>query len=175
MGGRTVKVKVLKANPETFARFGALIKLPEEKPSVDVSGVLIYWDQVVNLNVSGGEAELGFLVTRFRPFVFTSMERHTRSDETFIPLEGKACLFALAPAKDSSDPHELPDPDEVVAFILDGSFGVNLNAGVWHWAPFPLADSMQFVLALRKGTVEEDIDLRDLGKELGVNFVLEIA
>lgn len=167
---REVGVRVLRPTQDNFKRFGTLIRLPATSPSVSAKGVLNYWDQVVNLNFSDGCAELGFLTTIFRPFEFNTMERHLKSDESFIPLEGKACIFALAPASDPADPGQLPDPSQVVAFILDGSVAVNLNAGVWHWAPFPLAESMNFVLTLRKGTVEEDIDLRDFAKELGVTF-----
>jgi len=171
---REVSVRVLRPTRDNFKPFGTLIELPNTKPSVSVSGVLDYWDQVVNLNVSNGHAELGFLATRFRPFEFNTMERHSKSDETFIPLEGKACIFALAPASDPANPDQLPDPSQIAAFILDGSVAVNLDAGVWHWAPFPLAESMNFVLVLRKGTVEEDIDLHDFTKELGVKFKISL-
>lgn len=174
MNVREVSVRVLRPTKDNFKEFGTLIKLPSAVPSVSVSGVLDYWDQVVNLELGGGQAELGFLIAKQRPFQFNTMERHIRSDEAFIPLEGKACIFALAPAAGKSSPNQLPDPSQVTAFILDGSVAVNLNAGVWHWAPFPLTDSISFVLALRKGTVEEDIDLRDFTKELGVTFRLAL-
>ncbi|MDI7247030.1 MAG: ureidoglycolate lyase [Bacillota bacterium] len=174
MNVREVSVRVLYPTEHNFKAFGRLIKLPSASPSVSASGVLDYWDQVANLELDGGQAELGFLVTKRRPFEFNTMERHVKSDEAFIPLEGKACIFALAPASARSSPQQLPDPSQVTAFILDGSFGANLNAGVWHWAPFPLSDSISFVLALRRGTVEEDIDLRDFTKELGVTFKLAL-
>jgi len=171
---KEVKVKVLRPTEENFERFGTFIKAPGCAPSVSMPKVLDYWDQVVNLFDDGCDAQLGFLTAKFRPFEFTRMERHIRSDEAFIPLEGKACIFALAPACDQDSPTQLPDPSEVVAFILDGSTAVNLRAGVWHWAPFPLAESANFVLALRKGTTEEDIDLRDLEKDLQVVFKLDL-
>ncbi|MGE5599708.1 MAG: ureidoglycolate lyase [Bacteroidota bacterium] len=171
MGTEVVKVKVEKPTQASFAKFGKLIKLPESKPSVDMPGVLSYWDQVVNLDFRQGDPELGFLIAKFRPFEFASMERHVNSDETFIPLEGRACLFALAPATGS---REYPNPGEIKAFILDGTFGINLSRGVWHSAPFPLADQMSFILALRKGTVEEDIDLKETEKGLGMRFIMEI-
>lgn len=171
---RTIELTIARPAEKEFARFGKLVALPEAAPSVDVPGVLTYWDQVVNLNFGEGGAELGFLVTRRRPLTFTSMERHTKSDESFIPLNGRPFLFALAPASGKGEPGEVPDPDQVRVFFCDGSYGVNLDAGVWHWAPFPFDESASFVLALRKGTVEEDIDLKDLERELGVRFSIRL-
>jgi ureidoglycolate lyase len=167
---REVTVKAIRPTQENFAKFGTLIELPKSAPSVSAPGVLDYWDKGVKLDVGGGNPELGFLTTRFRPFEFTTVERHVKSDETFIPLEGKACVFALAPASDPHKNPDMPDPDEVVAFILDGSVAVNLSAGVWHWAPFPSAENINFVLALRDGTVEHDIDLKDTAVNMGITF-----
>ena len=171
MAPRRIKVPVLKPTEENFRPFGTLLKPPSSTPSVNIPGVLNYWDESANLNHSGGQAELGYLTTYFRPFEFCQMERHLRSDEAFIPLENKACIFALAPACESGG---LPDPEKVVAFILDGSVAVNLNAGVWHWAPFPLADSINLVLALRRGTPPEDIDMFNFAEKLGVEFEIDL-
>lgn len=163
----TVRVKVQLPTPESFAPFGTLVRLPGVAPSVDVPGVLRYWDQVVNLNLSQGEAELGFLAAYNRPFTFTSMERHSQSDESFIPLEGRPFLFGVAPAGEAA----APAPAEIVVFLLDGSYGINVSKGVWHSAPFPLQPQMSFVLALRKGTVEEDIDVSDIGGTVEIELV----
>ncbi len=152
MGTREITVPVFKLTTEDFKPFGTILKASDVRPTVHIPGVLNYWDEVAVLNHEDGRPELGYLRTMFRPFEFCEMERHVHSDEAFIPLENKTCLFALAPSCDPKDPTAQPDPSKAVAFILDGSCGVNLNAGVWHWAPFPLADSIDFVLALRRGT-----------------------
>ncbi|MEA4884147.1 MAG: ureidoglycolate lyase [Clostridia bacterium] len=174
MATKEIIVPVFKPTPENFKPFGAILKAPRVAPSVDIPGVLNYWDEVANLNHGKCQPELGFLTTMFRPFDFCEMERHVHSDEAFIPLENKAFIFALAPACDPADPSAMPDPSKVVAFIIDGSFGVNLNVGVWHWAPFPLADRINLVLALRRGTPAEDIDMFNFSEKLGVTFKIAL-
>lgn len=172
-GSRVARIKVERLTPEAFAPFGEVIQKPSGKSTVAMEGVLDYWDQVCLLDLGGGTPQLGFLATYARAFRFDALERHVRSDEVFIPLEGVS-IFALCPAANPDDPREVPDLARARAFVLDGSAGVNLSRGVWHAAPMPLTPKATFALVMRKGTVEEDIDIRDLRSAVGATCEVEI-
>lgn len=143
---------------ESFKQFGSIVGPQREKPTV-TSEILDFWDLVAELNMKN--AEVGYLVVRSRPFLFDKMERHVRTTEMFIPMGG-CSIFPLAPAAGLDDPDALPLIDEIKAFILDGSSAVILKRGVWHWAPFPLSQSAAYLVLLEKGTVEKDLDIKDL-------------
>jgi ureidoglycolate hydrolase len=48
------------------------------------------------------------------------------------------------------------------AFVLEPGCGVLLSRGTWHWAPFPISLTAQFLLVLRRETVEHDIEILDI-------------
>ncbi len=70
------------------------------------------------------------------------------SAQTFIPLEGKAFVVVLAPPNDD----ELPDLDQVRAFLFDGSCGFTMKKGTWHEFPFALVDGSNVIVILRSET-----------------------
>jgi ureidoglycolate hydrolase len=52
----------------------------------------------------------------------------------------------------STDDH-LP---HVRAFICDGSAGVNLALGTWHWGPYPILDYVDLVNVQGKGFANDN-------------------
>jgi len=169
VSGQNIEVKVLKLTSEAFKPFGSIISIPKIAPTVSTA-ILNYWDEIVRFEAEG-YVEMGFLETKFRDFSFHEMERHVKSPETFIPLDGVS-IFPLCPPSDLEDPNALPDPSKVIAFILDGSAAVHLKKGVWHWAPFPLGNKALFIVVLRGGTVKEDVDVKDLKAAKNIEFRL---
>ncbi|MFT5001440.1 MAG: ureidoglycolate lyase [Paracoccaceae bacterium] len=63
---------------------------------------------------------------------------HPDGGQLFYPLDGAPFVTALACTGDDMK------PEDWVAFYCDGSFGICLNAGIWHEAIAPLADKAQF-------------------------------
>lgn len=139
-------------NSETVQQFGEVIEKPAGDPSVEVEGVQRYWHNVNSLVDLGEAAVTGYLEAPQRKFKLTKMERHKNTQEAFIPLKGVS-VFMLAP------PEEKPDPSEMTPFLMDGSKGILLDEGVWHWVPFPLTEEATFALLLKKETVDEDIEI----------------
>lgn len=139
-------------NSETVQRFGEVIEKPAGNPSVAVEGVQRYWHNVNSLEELGEEGVTGYLEAPRRKFKLAKMERHKNTQEAFIPLKGVS-VFMLAP------PGEKPDPSEMTPFLMDGSKGILLDEGVWHWVPFPLTEKATFALLLKKETVDEDIEI----------------
>lgn len=60
--------------------------------------------------------------------IVSQLECHLNVTQTFLPLGGGPA--ALVVAKPTH--HGLPEPDDVAAFLLDGSVGYALHVGTWH-------------------------------------------
>lgn len=144
--------KINPLNSENVQPFGEVIEKPSREPSVEVEGVQCYWHNVNSLKELGQDAVTGYLEAPRREFTLAKMERHKNTQEAFIPLKGVS-IFMLAP------PREQPDPSNITPFLMDGSKGILLGEGVWHWVPFPLTQEATFALLLKKETVEEDIEI----------------
>ncbi len=63
---------------------------------------------------------------------------HPDGGQVFFPRDGTPFVAPLALPGDDLR------PEHFVAFYCDGSFGININPGVWHEAVFPLSDRATF-------------------------------
>jgi ureidoglycolate hydrolase len=72
----------------------------------------------------------------------------------------------MAPTDLTSDK---PNIDKVRAFLLDGTLGVALPGGNWHWPPIPVGESAKISL-LRKGPRLDVTDIAKLGAEIKLIF-----
>jgi ureidoglycolate hydrolase len=105
--------------------------------------------------------ETGLLVCNDHGRDIRYFERHPETAEIFIPIEGE-CLFVMAPGRNTARKPEIAD---IRAFYLNGSLGVALPAGNWHWPPIPLGRRVKLLL-IRKGSNADPcdtVDLEDLG------------
>lgn len=162
-------IKIKKITPESFKKFGQTTGLPQKEPSVSTPGV-DYWHAVNDLGGLGEEGVTGFARVKPREFVLDKLERHCRSLEGFCLLTGGPTIFAVAPAGNNEDPKATPDIDQIEAFLLDNSQAVTIDEGVWHWAPFPIGQSVTVFLWLKGSTVPGDIDYKDLDSPIGFMF-----
>jgi ureidoglycolate hydrolase len=62
---------------------------------------------------------------------FSKLERHFNLTQAFVPLGGSPAVLAVAPPG-PADRGALPRPDQVRAFLLDGTTGYALARGTWH-------------------------------------------
>ncbi len=76
----------------------------------------------------------------------------------FIPVEG-VCLMPFAPAGDIDNPDEKPDIEDMEVFIIDGTQGIVIETGVWHFAPLPITPVMRFMLTIPKN-IDDDMDIK---------------
>ncbi|MCL5076209.1 MAG: ureidoglycolate lyase [Chloroflexi bacterium] len=167
-----MEVKRIQARPlteEAFGPFGEVIGPPLRPPDIE-SPVNKYWDHVVRLEMLNKATQIGFLTVHFRELRFHQMERHLQASQAFIPLRGQPSIIALAPAGDISDLEVGPNPEEVTAFLLDGSVGINLARGTWHHLIFPLAPSADFVMILREHTMYDDMHMVNLLERWNISF-----
>jgi len=151
---------------ENFEPFGTIIEPPSTKPTISNQS-FDYWGGLTKLDVE--KPQVSFLVVKKRDFSLDKIERHVKLTEVIIPLEGTS-VFPLGPPKDIEDPKAKVPLDELVAFLLDGSKGIVMKKGTWHWAPFPITEKATFAVMLGIDTAKEDLDIRDVKPPIKIRF-----
>lgn len=98
------------------------------------------------------------------------LNRHHKATQALVALAGKATLLVVAPAAFdfATDDHLA----HVRAFVCDGSAGVNLALGTWHWGPYPISDYADLVNVQGKGFADDN-EIAYLERDLGV--VVEVV
>jgi ureidoglycolate hydrolase len=155
--GSDTKSHVVRAEPltaEAFAPFGQVVK--EGDMVMELRG-----EEVFHLNVLHYDrAELRC----------DHLNRHHRATQALVALAGKPTLIVVAPKEFdfSTDDHL----SSVRAFICDGTAGVNLALGTWHWGPYPILDYVDLVNVQGKN-FSTDNEVAYLERDHGV--VVEIT
>ena len=99
----------------------------------------------------------GILESVPRPMVLSRMERHLRTKEALIALEGDAVL-CVAPPQESAN----GGLSGVTAVRIRAGQAIILNTGAWHWIPFPVGgSSARFLVVFRSGTGKHDLYYHD--------------
>ena len=145
----TFRVRAEPLTEEAFAPFGQVI----------ASGDMVMelrGDELFHLNVLHYDRI---------PLVCDHLNRHHRATQALVALAGKPTVLVVAPpAFDFSTSDHLP---HVRAFICDGTAGVNLALGTWHWGPYPLADYVDLV-NVQGNHFETDNEIAYLARDLDV-------
>jgi len=156
------RLKVRPATPEAVEPFGQILG-----PSANVAPLPLsfYGDAVIVRRPvhfqSDDQTELTVATLKVRPLEVRWMERHFKHTQTFIPLSGRPFILVMAPPND----RELPDLDQVEAFLFDGSAGFTMHIGTWHEFPFALVDDTNLIVILRRETTRDLRDERVIGGE----------
>lgn len=103
-----------------------------------------------------GNITVGILTGKKRDIRLTRLERHVRTAELLIQLEGDAVIYL---AKASAG---VPAPEEVRAFVFNQGEAIALDEGVWHWIPFPLKNDCTTLVIYKDGTGSQDYEAEDL-------------
>lgn len=151
---RAITLDVQKMTPETFSPYGEIIGARGQ----------------VELDLDGGKASFVAQTVEARPFQFSFLGRHQRTDQVFVPMGGTRSIIAVAPPCENGV--AAPNVERMAAFLVDGSCAFKLHRGAWHTSAFPLDECATFMVLDRENTLEEDYDLRDLAATMGV--VVEI-
>jgi ureidoglycolate lyase len=115
--------------------------------------VLATGDAVMELR--GGEVfHLNVLHYDRVPLRCDHLNRHHKATQALVALAGKPTLLVVAEAQyDFSTPDHLA---HVRAFACDGSAGVNLSLGTWHWGPYPITDYVDLVNVQGRGFADDN-------------------
>src|SRR4030095_8387799 len=143
------ELKVEPTTPEAIAPFGQLLGVNDTVKPVPTG---FYEGKVtVYLPVqfqSDADTELTLATVDRRDMRVQWMGRHFKHTQTFIPLERKHFVGVLRPPNDK----DLPDLEQVRAFLFDGSCGFTMRIGTWHEFPFALVDRSNVIVILRRET-----------------------
>jgi len=162
MAVKEIKIQSLEAvTQKEFAPYGQIMGRTEGKPYENIE-MLKYWTKNADLGPDNEKVDGGLLLCNKTPKI-RYLEMHPETSENFIPVEGE-CIFVMAPAGKKG---EDPDISRLKAFYLNGSLGVALHKGTWHWPPIPMGETVKLVL-VRKGTLWEETQIKDL-KDLGID------
>ncbi len=131
--------------------------------------VLAAGDAVMELR-DGEVFHLNVLHYDRRPLRCDHLNRHYKATQALVALAGKPTLLVVAPAAfDFSTTDHL---SHIRAFVCDGTTGVNLALGTWHWGPYPITDHVDLVNVQGRGFADDN-EVARLERDLGV--VVEVV
>lgn len=143
-----MNVKIQKATPESFGRFGKVVSAPTAAPTAEAEEFK-FWSDIAHYQIQG-ETEIGLCTVYAQPKMAVSgVERHLQTPEILIPIDAPFVLPVLL---------EGDSEENLVAFKVDLGEAAVINEGVWHGACLPVgkAESTYFVI-FRRGTPHEDV------------------
>ena len=96
----------------------------------------------------GGQASISMVRSRAPtqlPYHIEMVERHPLGSQAFIPLNGTKFIVVVAA------PGESVAPEDLRAFVTNGSQGVNYHRGTWHMPLIATESGREFVVVDRAG------------------------
>ena len=165
-----MKVKEIKivdleeVSDEEFAPFGQIWGREAGEPEEMLEN-LKYYSHKIDPAPRDEMEEFGVLVCNEKGRNIRYFERHPETAESFILIKGE-CIFVMAPC--SADKAK-PEAEKIRAFYMNGSLGVTLPAGNWHWPPIPIGKQVKLLL-IRKGTNSDPCDIVEL-REIGLDGI----
>ena len=146
---RAIRINPTVLTRDAFTPFGEVIETKGSRHDTINDGYAERYHDLAKLDVSeqGGRP----LVSIFRgkprsfPLRIHMMERHPLSSQAFVPLAPMPFLVVVAPAGES------PRPEDLRAFVTDGSQGVNYGRGIWHYPLIALHRPGNFLVIDRQG------------------------
>jgi ureidoglycolate lyase len=149
------EVRAEPLNAESFAPFGQVIERG---------------DMVMELR--DGEAfHLNVLSYERQPLECDHLNRHHRATQALVALAGRPTVVVVAPGEvDLTSRDHL---SSVRAFVCDGTAGINLSLGTWHWGPYPLMDRVDLVNVQGRGFADDN-EVAHLARDLGVVVTISL-
>lgn len=150
-------LKPVALTAKAFKDYGSVIHRAAGKPMAK-NAEITYWGKVATLAM-GKAVSTGVLVNRRRPLVVKSLERHARTAEILVALEGDSVFCVARPSPSGKSIAGLK------AFRVRRGEALALKPGTWHWVPFPVEGATStFLVVFASGTEAKDMDVKDLPK-----------
>lgn len=147
------EVVIQKLSKEAFAKYGTAIEIPSENAEM-ITEQSNFWPRL-GIMKTMSEFQVGISTLFKRPYRFDRMERHLKTMELMIPLNG-TILIPFTPYK-GFDLDETPNPEEVEIFEINPCQAVILKRGVWHWSPMPTSNKVSEIVIFDKETEKKDL------------------
>ena len=151
---------------EAFAPFGRVIEASDGAAQLDINqGHAVRYDRLAEVDAAdeGGHGVISLFRARpLKELVLKVFERHPLGSQSFMPLNGRPYLVAVAP------PGAF-DPTKIRLFHAEGHQGVHYSKGTWHHFLLVLEDS-DFLVIDRAGPGDncEEVEL-GAGEEIRVD------
>jgi ureidoglycolate lyase len=127
-------------------------------------------DMVMELR--DGEAfALNVLSYERQPLECDHLNRHHRATQALVALAGRPTVVVVAPG--DLDLTSRDHLSSVRAFVCDGTAGINLSLGTWHWGPYPLMDRVDLVNVQGRGFADDN-EVAHLARDLGVVVTISL-
>jgi len=162
------KIEVNSLTDISFTDYGYLIGNENIEPKIK-ENTFTFWDDLAEMNIEG-KTGFGILEVNKRSKNFTNLERHVKTEEVFFAIDSDVVVLVGK----ASPNQEVPDIETVKAFKLEKGKGIFLFKGTWHWLPYPLAEKARLLVIFQQGTVDYDLEIKDLKKLKGVTFCIKI-
>lgn len=147
-------LSALPITPERFAPYGDVIQTSTESKAAMNDAHFDRFSDLAAIDAHGRHASISIArckVPASLPYRFDLVERHPLGTQAFIPLSHFTFFVVVAAAAESVEPEDLR------AFVTNGSQGVNYHKGVWHMPMIALEDGQEFLIVDR-GTDGENCD-----------------
>jgi len=125
---KNINVQVL--DHDRFQKYGQYASVINPVTPYIGFGEIRFFRDIITLG--SGPISVSNTVVEPMPFVVETMEYHTATAESFMMLDGDAVICLGIATTDGKLPEKLE------AFHVPLGVLVHLNAGVWHYAPFPV-------------------------------------
>lgn len=122
---RMHELKIERLTSEAFRPFGTVFDA-RQRPAA--RRTLVY-DKRFDV---AGRTIVGVIWQPFAGLTFSELERHFNVTQAFIPMSGSLSVVAVAAPTDAKNPEDIPPPDRVRAFLIDGTVGFRYKVGTWH-------------------------------------------
>jgi ureidoglycolate lyase len=151
----TVRLPVRELTGDAFRPYGRVVERPSRERDADGPG-WSWWAETVVLEGDGRPWGVGYLDLEPSTRSFDWAERHLRTLEAIVPVEG-GCLVYVAPPDHLDDPARLPPFERFEVFRVPPGAGVVMDRGVWHGAPLADGGPAKAIVLILEGTGREDV------------------
>ena len=152
-----MRLPVRALTAEAFEPFGRVIEPPRRERDATGPG-WSWWAETVLLAGDERDWGVGYLDLVPADPRIDWAERHMRTLETIVPLDG-SCLVYVAPPDHPEEPGRLPSFDRFQVFRVPPGSGVVMDAGVWHGAPLADSGPTRAIVLILEGTGREDVTM----------------
>ena len=140
-----------------------VVVTPRQRPAVPSGTEFLYGETQHDLGLVA-PLSTGSLECASRPMTVAKMERHMKTREMLVALDGDA-IVCMAP------------PQEPVGSALAGVVAVKMRlgealimeTGAWHWIPFPTGKkTVRYLVVFRNHTGADDLHFCDFKEAITV-------
>ncbi len=149
-----ISITALPITPERFSPYGDVIHASTDSKAAMNDARFERFSRLADVDAEGRHASISIARCKMPtslPYRFDLVERHPLGSQAFIPLSHFKFFVVVAPAAESVEPEDLR------AFVTNGSQGVNYHKGVWHMPMIALEGGQEFLIVDR-GADSENCD-----------------